>query len=165
MTCQVYVHSKNYNLGRPLCEELLLSSEKLEHQYSIIGARHLLSDCALGERNFIEAEKLYGIALENAIKFRNVFQSCGELQGIAFALSGQSRWAKSIRINAAAREHFRKMGVSIEGLIKFWDEWVETYIGSASEKLGEELTRKYEEEGVAMGFDKAVEYALDFDKD
>jgi hypothetical protein len=33
------------------------------------------------------------------------------------------------------------------------------------EKLGEELTMKYEEEGKAMGFDRAVEYALDFEKD
>jgi tetratricopeptide (TPR) repeat protein len=165
MTCQVYVHSKNYIKGRPLCEEMLLSSEKLEHQYGIIGARHLLSDCALGERDFIEAEKLYGMALDNALKFRNFFQGSAELQGIVFALSGQSRWAKSVRLNAAARENFRKMGVSIEGLIKFWDEWVETYIGGAKEKLGEEMTRKCEEEGVAMEFDKAVEYALDFNKD
>jgi non-specific serine/threonine protein kinase len=165
MACQVYVHSKKYDKGRPLCEELLVSSEKLEHHYSIIAARHLLSDCSLGDGNFEEAEKLYGLALETAIKYHNVFQSGGELQGLAFALSGQSRWAKSIQINAAAREHFRKIGISIEGMIKFWDEWIETYIGVAEEKLGEELTKKYEEEGIAMGFDKAVEYALDFEKD
>jgi non-specific serine/threonine protein kinase len=165
MACQVYVHSKKYDKGRPLCEELLVSSEKLEHQYSIIGARHLLSDCALGEGNFKEAEKLYGLALETALKYNNAFQGGAELQGVAFALSGQSRWAKSIRVNAAAREHFRKIGISIEGIIKFWDEWIETYIGGAEEKLGEELTKKYEQEGIAMGFDSAVEYALDFEKD
>jgi len=165
MSCQVYVHSRKYDKGRPLCEELLVSSEKLEHQYGIIGARHLLSDCALGERNFIEAEKLYGLALETALKYNNAFQGGAELQGVAFAISGQSRWTKSIRINAAAREHFKKIGVSIEGLIKFWDEWIETYIGGAEEKLGKEMTLKLEEEGIAMGFDKAVEYALDFEKD
>jgi hypothetical protein len=32
-------------------------------------------------------------------------------------------------------------------------------------KLGEELTQKYEDEGKNMGFDAAVKYALDFDKD
>jgi hypothetical protein len=33
------------------------------------------------------------------------------------------------------------------------------------ERLGVELTQKYEEEGKNMGFEAAVEYALDFDKD
>ncbi len=39
------------------------------------------------------------------------------------------------------------------------------YIESPRKEVGEELARKYEEEGIAMGFEKAVEYALDFDKD
>ena len=37
--------------------------------------------------------------------------------------------------------------------------------GSQEDEVGEELAKKYEEEGIAMGFDKAVEYALDFEKD
>ena len=32
-------------------------------------------------------------------------------------------------------------------------------------EVGEERARQYEEEGIAMGFEKAVEYAFDFDKD
>jgi hypothetical protein len=39
------------------------------------------------------------------------------------------------------------------------------YIEGAKKEVGEELAKQYEEEGIAMGFEKAVEYALDFDKD
>ncbi len=60
---------------------------------------------------------------------------------------------------------FKDNGSNFRGLVKFWDEWHEKYIEGAKKEVGEELARKYEEEGIAMGFEKAVEYALDFDKD
>jgi hypothetical protein len=43
--------------------------------------------------------------------------------------------------------------------------WIDAYINSAKKQVGEELTRKYEEEGRNMELEAAVEYALDFDKD
>ncbi len=87
------------------------------------------------------------------------------MQGVAFALSGQRRWKKSLRLNAASVEKSRTMGVSIYGMLEFWDEWTDTYIEGAKKEVGEELAIQYEEEGIAMGFEKAVEYALDFEKD
>ena len=57
------------------------------------------------------------------------------------------------------------MGMSIYGLMPFWDDFIDTYIAGAKKEVGEELAKKYEEEGIAMGFEKAVEYALDFEKD
>jgi len=53
----------------------------------------------------------------------------------------------------------------VDGLYKFWDDWIDTYIGGAREILGEELTRRYEDEGKNMGFEASVEYAMNFDKD
>jgi len=165
MLCQVYIHSKKFDLGRPLCEELAISSEKLDHHLGITFANHFLSDCFFGEGNFIEAEKHYVHAMKTALKFGNVFQAALEIQGIAFSLSGQSRWIKTVRLYAASVEKIIKItGAPFKG-VKFWDEWAETYIGGANEKLGEELTQKYEEEGRSMGFDKAAEYAQDFEKD
>jgi len=87
------------------------------------------------------------------------------MQGVAFALSGQSRLAKCIRLNAASVEKARSIGMSTRGLFEFWDEWIDTYIEGAKKEVGEVLAKQYGEEGRAMGFDKAVEYALDFDKD
>ena len=68
-------------------------------------AHHLHSDCALGLKDYMEAEKRYGLATQTAIKYGFCFNSYADLQGIAFALSGQARWAKSIRINAVAIEN------------------------------------------------------------
>ena len=73
--------------------------------------------------------------------------------------------AKAIRLDAAARDQLKKMGVEVDGMFGFWDEWIETYIEGARKILGEELTMQYREEGIRLGFEKAVEYALDFDKD
>ena len=50
-------------------------------------------------------------------------------------------------------------------MLDFWDEWIDSYIEGAKKEVGEELAKKYEEEGIAMGFEKAAEYALDFKKD
>jgi hypothetical protein len=57
------------------------------------------------------------------------------------------------------------MGMEVDGLFEFWDEWIATYIEGARKEVGEELAKSYKEEGIAMGFEKAIEYALDFKKD
>ncbi|MCK4346157.1 MAG: AAA family ATPase [Bacteroidales bacterium] len=163
--CTSLIVTKQFNRARPMAEKLLVSSEELKQPFGILRARHYLADCALSDKNFKEAEMQYCLAVEAALKYGDIFQVTNDLHGVAFSVSGQSRWSKSIRLDAAARENYRIMGKNIFGSIKFWDEWIDTYIGGAKEKLGEELTRKYEEEGIAMGFDKAVEYALDFKKD
>jgi hypothetical protein len=88
-----------------------------------------------------------------------------DTQGVAFALAGQGRWAKAIRLDAAAREQFKKLGMEVDGMVGFWDEWIETYIESAKKELGKELTKQCQDEGIKLGFVKAAEYALDFNKD
>jgi hypothetical protein len=130
-----------------------------------MAARHFHSDCALGLKDFKEAEKRYGLGIQTAMKYGNDFIAMADMQGVAFALSGQQRWKKSLRLNAASIEKGNSMGISIQGMVEFWDEWIDTYIEGAKTKVGEEHAKKYEEEGIAMGFDKAVEYALDFEKD
>ena len=118
-----------------------------------------------GTKDFKEAERRYGLGIQTGIKYDNYLVAIGDLQGVAFALSGQSRWGKALRLNAASCEKVRSMGLSLSGIHEFWDEWIETYIEGAKKEVGEELAKTYEEEGIAMGFEKAVEYALDFEKD
>ena len=163
--CQGLVHSKQYERATPLVEELLVSSEKLNHIFGIEMVRHFQGDCALGNKNFKEAERKYSLGVVTGLKYGTVFLAAADMLGVAFSLSGQSRWAKCIRLDAAAWKKAGELGVSLSGVAEFWDEWIDTYIEGAREKLGEELTRKYEEEGQNMGFEAAVEYALDFDKD
>ena len=159
------VHSRQYTEALPYVEELLVSSERLNQPFGISAAHHLHSDCALGLKDYMEAEKRYGLATQTAIKHGVLFNAYADLQGIAFALSGQARWAKSLRINAMAIKMFKSIGVDIYGIWPLWDDFINTYMGGARKAVGEELAHQYEEEGIAMGYEKAVEYALDFDFD
>ena len=163
--CQVLVHSKQFERGLPYVEELIECSEKLEQPWGIMSARHYHSDCALAKKDYQEAERRYGLGISLGVKYGNDWIAFADMQGVAFALSGQRRWKKSLRLNAASVEKSRTMGVSLYGMLEFWDEWIDTYIEGAKKEVGEELAKQYEAEGTAMGFEKAVEYALDFKKD
>jgi len=88
-----------------------------------------------------------------------------DIQGVGFSVAGQGRWAKAIRLDAAARKKCTELGFVIDGMLVFWDEWIETYIMGAVKEVGEELAQQYRDEGKAMSFEEAVAYALDFEKD
>ena len=163
--CVVLVHTKHYHKGEPLVEELLASSTSLENIYGIETALHLHGDCAVGTGDFEEGEKRYAKGVEVSYKHGNLSLVAFDTQGVAFALSGQGRYAKAIRLDAAARELFKATGIEVDGMVGFWDEWIEIYLEGAKKKLGKERTKQCQEEGINMGFEKAVEYALDFNKD
>ncbi|MDD4109372.1 MAG: hypothetical protein PHH93_11705, partial [Prolixibacteraceae bacterium] len=59
----------------------------------------------------------------------------------------------------------KSIGVEIYGTWPLWNEFMDTYNDGARKAVGEELAKQYEEEGLAMGFERAVKYALDFNKD
>jgi tetratricopeptide (TPR) repeat protein len=163
--CTSLICMKKFDQAKPVAEKLLVSSEELKQPYGLLRAHHYISDCALAGRNFKDAEKKYGLAVKTSIKYGDIVQATHDLHGVAFSISGQSRWAKAIRLNGAVCEKYITMGISMPGTITFWHEWIDIYIEGAKKQVGEELTRKYEEEGRNMGFEAAVEYALDFDKD
>ena len=163
--CVAMVHSSQFTEALPYVEELLASSENLNQTSGMMAARHLHSDCALGLNDFVEAEKRYGYATQTAYEVGMLFQSYADLQGIAFALSGQERWAKSLRINAMAIKMFKSIGVEILGIWPLWDGFIDTYIAGARKAVGKEIAEQYEKEGIAMNFERALEYALDFSSD
>ena len=163
--CMAMVHSGQFTEALPSVDELMTSSKKLNHYVGISGAHHLRSDCALGLKDFLEAERRYGLAAQIAVKYGIKFNAYADLQGVAFALSGQGRWAKSVRLNAAAIQSFHSIGVEIYGIWPMWDNFMDTYINGAKKEVGEDLVKVYEEEGVALGYEKALEYALQFSKD
>ena len=144
---------------------MLISSKKLEDIWGIFCALHYLGDCGVGTKDFIEGEKRYAQGVETSFKHGTLWAAAFDTQGIAFTLSGQGRYAKAIRVEAAAREQLKQAGIEPDGMYDFWDEWIETYIEGAKKVVGKERTIQYQEEGVNMGFEKAVEYALDFNKD
>jgi non-specific serine/threonine protein kinase len=163
--CTVLIHTKQYEKGKPLVEELLISSKKLKDIWGIECALHYLGDCGVGTKDHMEGEKWYAQGVETSYKHGTLWLAAFDVQGIAFALSGQGRYAKAIRLEAAAREQLKQAGIEPDGMYDFWDEWIETYIEGAKKKLGKERTMQCQEEGIKMRFERAVEYALDFNKD
>ena len=112
--CQSLVHSTQFERGLPYVEELIESSEKLEQPMGILHARHFHSDCALGAKDYKEAEKRYALGVETGTKYGNEWMAFVDMQGLAFALSGQSRWKKALRLNAASLEKAKALGVTLE---------------------------------------------------
>ena len=163
--CQSYICLHEFEKAKPFVEELVICSEKLEQPWEIVLSHHFRGDCSQGCKKFKEAEKEYGIAATSALKYGNTFYAGVDLQGVAFALSGQSRWVKAIRLDAAARKIYDQAGFNINTTAEFWLEFIDIYIEGAKKQVGEELTKKYEEEGKNMEFEAAIKYALDFDKD
>jgi tetratricopeptide (TPR) repeat protein len=165
--CQGLVDLKKSSEARPMAMKTLKLAEGLENLYAIAWAHHNLGDCSLMEGKYHEAEREYGRGLVTSIKYGDTSNSCVEMLAIAMSVAGQGRYAKALRINAATTCIAKSCGFlpPEEYLLVFWHELVMEHIIGNREKLGEELTQKYEEEGQSMGFENAVDYALDFDKD
>lgn len=90
-----------------------------------------------------------------------------DLTGIAMSVAGMGRYPKALRIIGVVNEAARKAKLmSLEDFpMHFWQELINKHIRGTREKLGEELTLKYESEGKAMDLDETIKYALDFEKD
>ena len=129
----------------------------------ITGGRQ--ADLLTGMKDFKEGEIRYAQGIETSLKYGGMAYVAFDTQGVAFALAGQGRWGKAIRLDAAAREQFKKLGMVVDGMVGFWDEWIDTYIEGAKKEVGKELTFLYQQEGIKMGLERALEYALDFNLD
>ena len=161
------VCSKKTEEARSSTRKLLKLAEEIENYYLIMAAHHMLGDCALMDGIYHEAEREYGQGLETAHNSDDRSYTFVEMCGVAMSVAGQGRYAKALRINAAATNEAKSFGSWIPEDIPlvFWHELVIQLIVGTRKKLGEELTEKYEEEGRSMSFEEALEYALDFEKD
>ena len=165
--CQAMVSLKQIDEVRPLAEQMIIASKELDQPLMMRLGYHFVADCDLMSGRFKEAEKNYGQALSAARESGNTLFVCIELIGLAMSVSGQLRHAKTMRLAAASRVFTSKAGyIDPERMqLEFWAELVNIYITRVREELGEELILKYEEEGILLDIDEAIEYALDFDKD
>jgi predicted ATPase len=164
---QGLVNLKKTREARPAALRLLAIAEELENPFGILAAHHLLGDCAIMEGQYIESEKEYGQGVFTSFKSGDASYTCVEMVGVAMSIAGQGRYAKALRLNAAATRIAKTHGFSVpeEFELIFWKELVQQHIAGTREKLGKVLTAKYEEEGRAFSLEKAVEHALDFEAD
>jgi tetratricopeptide (TPR) repeat protein len=162
--CFGYVCQFKPDIAEPMAEETLVEALELGMPREIMMTRHYYADCALERDEFEEAERRYSEALKAAIDFGDMWEAAAEMQGMAMGIAGQGRYSKALRLSEAADIKFEDLKASVEG-IKFWQILKERHIGRARKELGENTAAELEKEGRQMGFEKAVEYALDFDKD
>ena len=71
---------------------------------------------------------------------------------------------KALRLLGAVYAMYDDFGNSLPP-VKFWMDWFKEYVNRARKAVGEEKAVQFEQEGRQMGFEEAVEYALDFKKD
>jgi predicted ATPase len=165
-TAQTYIHIYQLQVdsAEPLAEQSLKDANALNDSMMKGQNLHCYSDCALMRKDYKETEKRYSIALKHQLELGNHVQSLHELTGMIYGLSGQGRYKKALRLQGAVDAKLNEYGIPMFQ-IKFWLDWFEEYVNGARRAVGEEKTAQYEQEGRQMGFDKAVEYALDFEKD
>lgn len=162
-----YVCFKKTGEARAIVRKALKIAEDLENLYLICASHHMLGDCALIDGEYDDSEREYGEGLKTTLKSGDTSYTFVEMCGVAMSVAGQGRFAKALRINAAATRHAQSFGswVPEEIPLVFWHELAIKLLGGTRENLGEELTKQYEEEGRSMSVEEAVDYTLDFSRD
>ena len=165
-TAQTFVHicQLQVDLAEPLVEQNMKDAIALNDHFMKVFNLHFSSDCALIRKDYKETERRYSVSMKNLLELGNEIQACTELQGLIFGLSGQGRYLKALRLQGAVDAKQDEFGASVVPL-KFWLDWIEEYVNGARRAVGEKEAALYEQEGRQMGFENAVEYALDFEKD
>jgi non-specific serine/threonine protein kinase len=164
---QGFVNLKIFDKAKAMANKILLAAEESDNLFALFIGHHNLGDVALMEGDYHKAEKEYGKGVEITEQFGDMHYLFTDLTGIAMAVAGMGRYAKTLRLigavnNAAQKAHL----MSLEDYpLNFWQELIKKHIHGTREKLGEELTKEYESEGRAMDLDETITYALDFDKD
>ena len=110
------------------------------------------------------SEKCYLDATQSAMKSGSVLQTLIELQGMAMSVAGQGRHEKGLRLFGASVAKFEEYGAQM-ATVDFWITCINRTIGKSMEILGPEKAQILDQEGRQMGFEKAIEYAFDIDKD
>ncbi len=164
---QGLVDLKRTNEARKVLKDIVRLAEKLDNPFGILVSHHQTGDCALIEGEYLVSEKEYGLGLSTSLKYNDYSFSIVEMLGVAMSVAGQGRYAKALRLNAAATKTALTSGFLVpeDYPLVFWHELVLQHIAATREKLGEDLAHQYEEEGRSMSFEEAVEYTLDFDRD
>jgi len=137
---------------------------RLGNVYDITVARHIYADIPLQNGDYKLAEKRYMEALKIALEMGSILQADIEMQGMAMAVAGQGRHEKGLQLFGAALGRFEEIGVELVTL-NFWITCINRTIGKSMEVLGPEKSQSLDLEGRQMGFEKAIEYAFDINKD
>ena len=161
--CQVLVSEWRVDEAEPMAQKALETAIEHDEPRDIHNAHHFLADCAL-IRGYVEsAEKKYAASLQAAIVYGDRFEMLFEVEGMAMALAGQGRHAKAFCLAGAADAERDALKANIH--IPFWEVLKERYLKAAEIKVGAQEAQKEKRVGKKMGFENAMQYALDLDRD
>jgi len=139
--------------------EIIRFSEAHDDKRSEHFGWHFLADCALIEGNCEESLQYYKRSLGVARQLGDQIETSFEVQGVAMSLAGLGHPRQAVVLASAAKAEWDRIGANIH--IRFWDELLERYIGSAKQSLhAEELSSKLDQ-GKSIAFDDAVKLALE----
>lgn len=158
--CQMLVMLGEIDTAEPVVQEALAVASE---QQDVRHALHLLGDCALMRGDVGTSAQRYVESLRAAVAQGDTVHATFEMQGIAMSMAGQARPFKALRLDAAALAHRKALGVQLT--IQFWEELRASYLGSAQQDIGRTAAANARDEGTAMGFADAVQYALDLKRD
>ncbi len=156
---QVLVALGRVEEARPMASQVLAYAQAHDDRRSEHFGWHYLADCALIEGGDCDASlMLYQRSLVLAQALGDRLETAFELQGVAMSLAGRGDPERALRLAAAAKAEWERLGVDIH--IRFWDALLERYLGQARRALGAEAADRAWRDGQRLAFDEAIAIAL-----
>jgi non-specific serine/threonine protein kinase len=156
---QVLVALARVDEARPMATEIIAYARSHDDRRSEHFGWHYLADCALIEGKCDESLALYRQSLVLAGALGDRLETSFEIQGVAMSLAGLGNADFALRLAAAARAEWERMGVDIH--MRFWDALQDRYLGGARQALGAGEADRNSGEGKRLAFDEAIALALD----
>lgn len=156
--CQALVTEMDVEHAEPLALKCLPIAVQFDDPRDIHFAYHFLADCALIRGDVASSLNKYTDSLRAAVRIRDRFEICFEIEGIAMSLAGLGHDAKALRLQGAVEAEHESMRSVVN--IPFWFQLKERYLSPAEKRLGADSTAAEKQTGRSMGFEAAIEYAL-----
>ena len=125
---------------------------------------HYLADCALWRGDAENAVQLYGESLRAALDYGNEMETATEMQGMAMGLMGSGREEEGCCLYGASTARLEELETTMLDEVAFWVKFRERYLPPARERLGTAVAEEAEQKGRALGWERALAYALEFAK-
>jgi predicted ATPase len=156
--CQLLLATGEFERAEPLALELHALTRGSEDVWDMCSADHYLSDCAMDRRDYALAEQHRVSALETALTIGDVMQQTIEVLGLAFTAAGLGRDEDALRLEGAVDAKWKEFGVTHAPPLS--EAWRKRDLDPARARLGEARATAALDEGRAMTWDQALEFAL-----
>ncbi len=154
---QLLVALSRVDEARPIAEEIIAFTRARGDRRNQHFGWHFLADCALIDGKCGESLALYQESLRHAQAIVDRLEMSFEVQGVAMSLAGLGRLEPAVRLAAAAKAEWERLGVDLH--LRFWDALLDRYVGAAERSLGESAAARIRGEGSAIPFDQAMALA------